>query len=162
MKRTQLVRAPTSVPSNCIECCFWCCRHAVFSIHLDLARNRLTEIANGAFEVLLNLTHFDVSYNNKLAKLEAASMEPLLKLQSLNISGNVRMDLHEMRPTLQVSWIRGCVFSTFSFSSFARFPLLRWHALCRCDSLMELRFLAGKIWFPCEIVPGYFKNLFDT
>lgn len=87
----------------------------MFSIHLDLAHNCLTEIEMGAFEMLLNLTQLDVSYN-KLAKLETANMEPLKKLQSLNISGNSRMDLHEMRPTLQVSWI----ISFLSDSVFAR------------------------------------------
>lgn len=103
MKQTQFSRARIcSIECDCIVCFFCCCSAA--TIHPDLARNRLTEIANGAFEMLLNLTHLDVSYN-KLAKLEAASMEPLEKLQSLNISGNIRMDLHEMRPTLQVSWI---------------------------------------------------------
>lgn len=137
-------------PHLCVGCILFGCRYVcvcmyVFSIRLDLARNRLTEIANGAFEMLLNLTHLDVSYN-KLAKLETANMEPLEKLQSLNISGNTRMDLHEMRPTLQVSvnFISeyGVVFSfvcCFFLShidvvhiSFVQFPLLRWHALCVC------------------------------
>lgn len=133
---TNTICAPASI--YCIALFLF--RTTTKYIHLDLAHNRLTEIANGALEVLSNLTHLDVSYN-KLAKLESANVEPLQKLQSLNISGNIRMDLHEMQPTLQVSfelfWDAVFVIPFFYFASrhsytfrFVQFPLLRWHALC--------------------------------
>lgn len=68
----------------------------------DLSRNRLAKVTNDAFNSLTNLTYLDLSYN-KLPKLEAASVAPLQNLQALNISGNMQIDLLEIRDTFQVS-----------------------------------------------------------
>lgn len=67
----------------------------------DLSRNRLAKVTNGAFVNLSNLTYLDLSYN-KLVKLESASVEPLRKLHTLNISGNIQMDLYDIREAFQV------------------------------------------------------------
>lgn len=67
----------------------------------DLSRNRLAKVTNGAFLNLSNLTYLDLSYN-KLVKLESASVEPLKKLHTLNISGNIQMDLYDIREAFQV------------------------------------------------------------
>lgn len=67
----------------------------------DLSRNRLAKVTNGAFVNLSNLTYLDLSYN-KLVKLESASVEPLKKLHTLNISGNIQMDLYDIREAFQV------------------------------------------------------------
>lgn len=61
----------------------------------DISRNRLVQISANAFHGLSNLTHLDVSYN-KLSALEHAYMQDLPQLQSLNISGNVQLDLNEL------------------------------------------------------------------
>lgn len=138
-------------------------------IHLDLARNRLTEIANGAFEVLLNLTHLDVSYN-KLAKLESANVEPLQKLQSLNISGNIRMDLHEMQPTLLVSFelFWDSVFVIFFVAvrhsytfRFVQFPLLRWHALCEWIGVGAIA-IHTEFWIFTRMAPSFWAVARDN
>lgn len=70
----------------------------------DLSRNRLAKVTNGAFVNLSNLTYLDLSYN-KLVKLESASVEPLKKLHTLNISGNIQMDLYDIREAFQVNFI---------------------------------------------------------
>lgn len=67
----------------------------------DLSRNRLAKVTNNAFVNLSNLTYLDLSYN-KLVKLESASVEPLKKLHTLNISGNIQMDLYDIREAFQV------------------------------------------------------------
>lgn len=60
-------------------------------------------MTNGAFNNLTNLTHLDLSYN-KLVRLDTVSVEPLKSLQYLNISGNMQMDLIDIRDTFQVSF----------------------------------------------------------
>lgn len=79
----------------------------------DLSRNRLAKVTNGAFVNLSNLTYLDLSYN-KLVKLESASVEPLKKLHTLNISGNIQMDLYDIREAFQV--IFSTIFPPFPFT----------------------------------------------
>lgn len=67
----------------------------------DLSKNRLAKVTNNAFVNLSNLTYLDLSYN-KLVKLESASVEPLKILHTLNISGNIQMDLYDIREAFQV------------------------------------------------------------
>lgn len=74
----------------------------LYYIEIDLSRNRLAKVTNGAFNNLTNLTHLDLSYN-KLVRLDTVSVEPLKSLQFLNISGNMQMDLIDIRDTFQVS-----------------------------------------------------------
>jgi len=59
-------------------------------------------VPNDSFLQLTNLTFLDLSYN-KLVRLEPQSIRSLSKLLTLNISGNVQMDLKEMRETFEVS-----------------------------------------------------------
>lgn len=66
----------------------------------DIARNRLAKISGKAFNNLSNLTYLDISYN-KLSALELDYMCHLPKLQTLNISGNVQMNLLDVRPVFQ-------------------------------------------------------------
>lgn len=94
---------------------------------VDLSRNRLAKVTNGAFVNLSNLTYLDLSYN-KLVKLESATVEPLKKLHSLNISGNIQMDLYDIRESFQVSKFRSTFFRT-SFRLFLFFLLLAGEAL---------------------------------
>ncbi|XP_052896445.1 insulin-like growth factor-binding protein complex acid labile subunit [Anopheles moucheti] len=68
---------------------------------LDVSRNRLAKIADRAFENLTSLTYLDASYN-KLSLIEPACFRPLKNLQTLNISGNLQLDLSEMEDTIQV------------------------------------------------------------
>ncbi|CAO1319069.1 unnamed protein product [Diamesa serratosioi] len=68
--------------------------------YLDLSRNRMAKISSKAFTSLSNLTFLDISYN-KLSLLELDYMSHLTKLQTFNISGNVQMDLVEIRPIFQ-------------------------------------------------------------
>lgn len=82
-----------------------------FSFVADLSRNRLAKVTNGAFVNLSNLTYLDLSYN-KLVKLEPASVVPLKSLHALNISGNIQMDLYDIRETFQVSV---CLFCFYIF-----------------------------------------------
>lgn len=77
-------------------------RHSLHDIAIDLSRNRLAKVTNGAFNNLTNLTHLDLSYN-KLVRLDPASVEPLKNLQYLNISANLQMDLIDIKDTFQVS-----------------------------------------------------------
>lgn len=72
------------------------------SFHPDLSRNMLAKVTNGAFAGLTNLTHLDLSYN-KLGKLEATSVRSIFNLQVLNISGNMQIDLFDIRDTFVVS-----------------------------------------------------------
>lgn len=62
----------------------------------------LAKVTNDAFHGLSNLTHLDLAYN-KLGKLEASSVRPVFNLQVLNISGNIQIDLFDIRDTLLVS-----------------------------------------------------------
>lgn len=62
----------------------------------------LAKVTNGAFAGLTNLTHLDLSYN-KLGKLEATSVRSIFNLQVLNISGNMQIDLFDIRDTFLVS-----------------------------------------------------------
>lgn len=73
-----------------------------FAKFIDLSRNLLAKVTDDAFTNLSNLTYLDLSYN-KLQNLEAASMEPLKSLHSLNISGNPQINLFEIQNTFQVS-----------------------------------------------------------
>ena len=66
----------------------------------DVARNRLAKISGKAFINLSNLTYLDISYN-KLSALELDYMCHLPKLQTLNISGNIQMNLLDVRPVFQ-------------------------------------------------------------
>lgn len=66
----------------------------------DISRNRLAKISGKAFSNLSNLTHLDISYN-KLSALELDYMGQLPKLNSLNISGNVQLNLMDIRPIFQ-------------------------------------------------------------
>lgn len=66
----------------------------------DFSRNRLAKISGKAFSNLSNLTHLDISYN-KLSALELDYMGQLPKLSSLNISGNVQLNLLDIRPVFQ-------------------------------------------------------------
>lgn len=68
----------------------------------DVSRNRLAKVTDNAFMNLSNLTYLDLSYN-KLDRLEANCLRHLKSLLHLNISGNVQMDLHEIRESIQVS-----------------------------------------------------------
>lgn len=80
-----------------------------------------------------------VSYN-KLVKLESASVEPLRKLHTLNISGNIQMDLYDIREAFQV--ISLCKFRPF-FSrcsiSLVRFDLFM-SFVCAC---LDIYFVFG-------------------
>ncbi|CAG9799055.1 unnamed protein product [Chironomus riparius] len=69
-------------------------------LYLDLSRNRLAKISGRAFNNLFNLTYLDISYN-KLSALELDYMCHLPKLQTLNISGNVQLNLLDIRPVFQ-------------------------------------------------------------
>jgi Leucine-rich repeat (LRR) protein len=60
----------------------------------------LAKISGRAFNNLFNLTYLDISYN-KLSALELDYMCHLPKLQTLNISGNVQLNLMEVRPVFQ-------------------------------------------------------------
>lgn len=55
----------------------------------------MAKISDNAFNGLTNLTHLDVSYN-KLSALEQVYMQDLHRLNSLNVSGNVQLDLIEL------------------------------------------------------------------
>jgi Leucine-rich repeat (LRR) protein len=66
----------------------------------DIARNRLEKISGRAFVNLSNLTVLDISYN-KLTALELEYMWHLPKLQVLNISGNVQMNLLDIRSVFE-------------------------------------------------------------
>lgn len=66
----------------------------------DISRNRLAKISGKAFINLSNLTYLDISYN-KLSALELDYMGHLPKLQKLNISGNIQMNLLDIRPIFQ-------------------------------------------------------------
>lgn len=68
----------------------------------DLSRNMLAKVTNDAFRGLSNLTHLDLAYN-KLGKLEPSSVRPVFNLQVLNISGNMQIDLLDIRDTFLVS-----------------------------------------------------------
>lgn len=70
----------------------------------DLSHNRLRSISSDAFFYQHNLTTLDVSYN-KLSNLMPVTVSSLYKLQSLNISGNILIDLFDMRHTFDVSRI---------------------------------------------------------
>lgn len=72
----------------------------LLQIPIDISRNRLAKISGKAFVNLSNLTYLDVSYN-KLSALELQYMSHLPKLQTLNISGNIQMNLFEIRPVFQ-------------------------------------------------------------
>jgi len=61
-------------------------------------------VPNDSFLQLTNLTFLDLSYN-KLVRLEPQSIRSLSNLLTLNISGNVLMDLREMRETFEVRLI---------------------------------------------------------
>lgn len=115
----------------------------------DLSRNRLAKVTNGAFVNLSNLTYLDLSYN-KLVKLESATVEPLKKLHSLNISGNIQMDLYDIRESFQVSKFRTsfCFFSTF-FRLFFFFLLMPAEALnvgCGLFRCQERKRTNKKMW----------------
>lgn len=71
-----------------------------FQFSTDISRNRLAKISGRAFNNLLNLTFLDISYN-KLSALEWDYMCHMPKLQTLNISGNVQLNLLEIRPVFQ-------------------------------------------------------------
>lgn len=66
----------------------------------DLSRNHLRKISEKAFYNLSNLTALDVSYN-KLSSLELDYMCSLPKLETLNISGNLQLNLWELEPVFQ-------------------------------------------------------------
>lgn len=66
----------------------------------DVSRNRLAKISGRAFVNLSNLTYLDISYN-KLSALELDYMCHLPRLQTLNISGNIQMNLLDVRPVFQ-------------------------------------------------------------
>ncbi|CRK92177.1 CLUMA_CG005705, isoform A [Clunio marinus] len=68
--------------------------------YLDISRNRLAKISAKAFLKLFNLTYLDISYN-KLSAIELDYMCHLPKLQTFNISGNVQMNLLNIRPIFQ-------------------------------------------------------------
>lgn len=72
----------------------------LFSLPTDISRNRLAKISGKAFINLSGLTYLDISYN-KLSALELDYMSHLPKLQTLNISGNVQMNLLDIRPVFQ-------------------------------------------------------------
>ena len=60
----------------------------------------MRKIESQAFNNLSNLTYLDLSYN-KLPTLELNDMCHLPKLQTLNISGNVQLNLFEMSAVFQ-------------------------------------------------------------
>ena len=66
----------------------------------DFSRNRLAKISEKAFVNLSNLTYLDISYN-KLSALELEYMRSLPKLRTLNISGNVQMNLLDSRQVFE-------------------------------------------------------------
>lgn len=74
----------------------WC----NFQFSADFSRNRLAKISGRAFNNLVNLTFLDISYN-KLSALEDDYMCQLPRLQTLNISGNVQLNLLDIRPVFQ-------------------------------------------------------------
>lgn len=90
----QYFRSVNKQNNKCIHL-YWCVSW------IDLSRNRLAKVTNGAFVNLSNLTYLDLSYN-KLVKLEQISVTPLKRLRALNISGNIQMDLYEIGDTFQV------------------------------------------------------------
>lgn len=72
-----------------------------FRLHsTDISRNRLAKISEQAFVNLANLTYLDVAYN-KLSALEIDYMCHLPRLQTLNISGNVQMNLLDIREVFE-------------------------------------------------------------
>lgn len=71
-----------------------------FTLSTDVSRNRLAKISGKAFINLSGLTYLDISYN-KLSALELDYMCHLGKLQTLNVSGNVQMNLLDIRPIFQ-------------------------------------------------------------
>lgn len=84
----------------------------------DFSRNRLAKISGKAFINLSNLTYLDISYN-KLSALELDYMCHLPKLQTLNISGNIQMNLLDTRPVFQnLSELR-----SLSIADIANLPL---------------------------------------
>lgn len=66
----------------------------------DLSRNRIRNISKEAFSNLSNLTSLDISYN-KLSSLELDYMCHLPKLHTLNISGNVQLNLWYLQAVFQ-------------------------------------------------------------
>lgn len=62
----------------------------------DLSRNRIRKIAGRAFCNLSNLTTLDIAYN-KIPSLDLDKECHMPKLQALNISGNVQLNLLELR-----------------------------------------------------------------
>lgn len=125
----------------------------------DLSKNRLAKVTNNAFVNLSNLTYLDLSYN-KLVKLESASVEPLKILHTLNISGNIQMDLYDIREAFQViSLYISCLLSSLSrpFYIYAyvlvylghSIPRVQWTMrgeAMRCDSNRFI-FRFGPLWF---------------
>lgn len=72
----------------------------MFLLSTDISRNRLAKISGKAFINLSKLTYLDISYN-KLSALELDYTSHLPKLQTLNISGNIQMNLLDVRPVFQ-------------------------------------------------------------
>lgn len=66
----------------------------------DISRNRLAKISGRAFVNLSNLTYLDIAYN-KLSSLDLDYVCHLPKLQTLNISGNVQMNLLDIREVFE-------------------------------------------------------------
>lgn len=91
--KIHIYNSKTSIPKSLILCHF-------FVPFIDLSRNRLAKISGRAFNNLYNLTYLDISYN-KLSALELDYMCHLPKLQTLNISGNVQLNLLDIRPVFQ-------------------------------------------------------------
>jgi Leucine-rich repeat (LRR) protein len=96
----------------------------------DLSRNRLRMIALTAFNNLSNLTHLDLSYN-KLPSLDVDYMCHLRKLHVLNISGNVQLNLLNVRMVLH----NLTTLNSLSMADITDMPLDMF------ASLTELRFL---------------------
>ena len=114
----------------------------------DLSRNRLAKVTNGAFVNLSNLTYLDLSYN-KLVKLESASVEPLRKLHTLNISGNIQMDLYDIREAFQVISPHFC------------FPPVSIHIygyLIVQYVQIEFEYLDLDVWNSCQNEPSWINS----
>lgn len=117
----------------------------------DLSRNRLAKVTNGAFVNLSNLTYLDLSYN-KLVKLESASVEPLRKLHTLNISGNIQMDLYDIREAFQV-----IQHSTFLFPSHFHSHLWIFNSSIRSNRI-EFEYLDLAVWNSCQNEPSWINS----
>lgn len=78
-----------------------------FCFFADFSHNRIARIPEMAFENLNNLTYLDLSYN-KLKIIEQYGFRPLVNLKTINISGNINLELDLLQNELEVS-LKKCI-----------------------------------------------------